>query len=299
MVQQVMIDPCNRKDCNNPKRGSQFCVEHECTYKGCNNGPKKGEVLCGPHLAQAEKEYYEMANQQNIADQAATEHHDEHQLKNEMELEDLPTHNEQGKPIYYASLGGHRPKELGGFETNFNGKENANYDKDFDEEILAEMVAAINRAKDKFPGHEVRVITGMALGADQLWARAASIAKVKYYAFIPCYRHESRWTKVQQAKYRILCALAEGVIYTTKGAYDNLCMQVRNEHMVDYSNATVFVWNGKTSGGTWNCMVYAAKVKQPKVMIFIDSKAKKVIKDPAAVANCRRILDAELKAALA
>lgn len=50
---------CKRRGCNEPRRGSQFCVGHECPVQSCSNAPQRGEPLCGPHLRQAEKAWTE------------------------------------------------------------------------------------------------------------------------------------------------------------------------------------------------------------------------------------------------
>jgi uncharacterized phage-like protein YoqJ len=34
-------------------------------------------------------------------------------------------------------------------------------------------------------------------------------------------------------------------------------MQVRNQWMVDHAMVVMAVWDGKQSGGTWNCIQYA------------------------------------------
>lgn len=104
--------------------------------------------------------------------------------------------------------------------------------------------------------HADKLLTGMALGADQLGAEVASRNGIPYIAAIPFEGQESRWPKIAQERYHDLLAIADEQIVVSEGAYAPWKMQSRNEWMVEYSEELVAVWNG-SPGGTANCVKYA------------------------------------------
>jgi uncharacterized phage-like protein YoqJ len=102
-----------------------------------------------------------------------------------------------------------------------------------------------------------QVISGMALGADQIWAELAVIMNIPFIAAIPFKGQESKWSEKLQNKYRILLGKAKRVVNVSgEDYYKPSFMQDRNEWMVDRSKGIVAVWDGST-GGTFNCVMYA------------------------------------------
>lgn len=140
------------------------------------------------------------------------------------------------------SLTGHRPNKLGN-----------DYDltSPLTLKIKAKLQEIINKHKPE------RIITGMALGMDTLWALLAIENNIPFTAAIPCLNQESRWPERSKRLYNDiinhrLCTKK----YISSDKYDNECMQRRNIWMVDNSDILVAVWDG-SSGGTGNCVEYA------------------------------------------
>jgi uncharacterized phage-like protein YoqJ len=107
-----------------------------------------------------------------------------------------------------------------------------------------------------------QVISGMALGADQIWAELAVIMNIPFIAAIPFRGQDSRWSEKLQNKYRILMGKAKRVVNVSGEAYYRPSfMQDRNEWMVDNCNGLVAVWDGSQVGGTFNCITYASSLQ--------------------------------------
>lgn len=111
-------------------------------------------------------------------------------------------------------------------------------------------------------------ISGMAIGADQLFAAAVVALQdeflagginhtVNLIAAVPFEGQESKWPKRSQEIYHVLLARAAHVEYVCPPGYAAWKMQWRNEWMVNNSNIVLAVWDGKQSGGTYNCITYA------------------------------------------
>jgi uncharacterized phage-like protein YoqJ len=110
-------------------------------------------------------------------------------------------------------------------------------------------------------GHDT-FITGMAIGADQLFANAVIMLKnaghqIRLVAAVPFEGQEGKWPAKSQGAYREIIARCDHVQIICPGAYAPQKMQIRNRWMVDNSDTTLAVWNGAKSGGTWNCLEYA------------------------------------------
>jgi len=105
-------------------------------------------------------------------------------------------------------------------------------------------------------------ISGMALGADQLFATAVinliqeGISR-KLIAAVPFAGQEGKWPEKSKEVYRNLINHCSEVKYVSEPGYAAWKMQTRNCWMVDSATYVLAVWNGETSGGTWNCLSYA------------------------------------------
>jgi len=117
-------------------------------------------------------------------------------------------------------------------------------------------------------GHDT-FISGMAIGADQLFAEAVMALKyshpVRLVAAIPFAGQESKWPQASKDRFNNILSYADHIQIISEGTYSPQKMQVRNIWMVDNSDAVLAVWDGKESGGTWNCLTYA---KQQGKMIL-------------------------------
>lgn len=153
------------------------------------------------------------------------------------------------------ALTGHRPNKLGGYD--LHSELNMKIARQLREYIL-EMLRS---------HQQVTIISGMALGADTLWALVALKLRKEYpgrvllHCAIPCAEHYSKWNKASTKQWQDIVDEADSVYYVSNEAYTDSCMQDRNIYMVDNCDLLVAVWDG-TKGGTGNCVVYAKEVNK-------------------------------------
>jgi uncharacterized phage-like protein YoqJ len=145
------------------------------------------------------------------------------------------------------ALTGHRPNKLGG-EYNHVGPVSS--------KIITVLMAVILDNKPEY------IITGMALGADTLWAYAAIATETPFIAAIPFKGQENAWPHRSQVGYYELLGRAKEIVVVCQGGYAPWKMQKRNEYMVDHCDRLVAVWDG-SSGGTANCVAYAKTIGKP------------------------------------
>lgn len=136
---------------------------------------------------------------------------------------------------------GHRPDKLGGYNQKAFEKL---YDIAFDW-LMKEQPH--------------KCISGMALGWDQAFAKAAMDLGIKVIAAIPFKGQSDVWPVQSRNFYNKLLKneLCRKVI-VNDGAYQYWFMQTRNEWMVDHCDKLLAMWDGST-GGTYNCIKYARK----------------------------------------
>lgn len=111
-----------------------------------------------------------------------------------------------------------------------------------------------------------KIISGMALGVDMLWAETALQRGISVIAAIPFVGQESRWPQSSADRYRkiLLHPLCSYKIISS-GGYSPKKMQIRNEWMVDNCDLLVAVWDG-SPGGTANCVNYAPAEKIIRIL---------------------------------
>jgi len=102
------------------------------------------------------------------------------------------------------------------------------------------------------------IITGMALGVDQIVAEIAIELNIPFVAAVPFEGQESKWPQSSKEKYDQLLRKAEEVVIVSEDGYAAWKMQKRNEWIVDNSDAILGIWSG-LKGGTGNCLEYAEK----------------------------------------
>lgn len=120
-------------------------------------------------------------------------------------------------------------------------------------------------------------ITGMAIGADQLFADAVLALrlahksdfgdKIRLIAACPFKGQEVKWPELSRIKYNGIIKCANEVHYVCEPGYAPWKMQKRNEWMVDRAKVVLAIWNGKP-GGTTNCVNYA--IKKGRYIIRLD-----------------------------
>lgn len=158
------------------------------------------------------------------------------------------------KPSYSISLTGHRPNKFSQFVQNGNPYDlNDPYYQKM-QQNLEELIQ--KRLKQHPQGIECR--SGMALGADQVWAKAICYMKqqypdkIKFVADVPLKTQGARWQKDSQKLWHDLLDQADEINLATTGAYSPSCMEKRNQIMISNSNECIAVYNGDKTGGTAN-----------------------------------------------
>lgn len=117
---------------------------------------------------------------------------------------------------------------------------------------------------ESYPYNELIVISGGALGIDQLWMEAALSLKmaVPVTAALPFKGYDAKWPIVSRQEYQKLLDKCHLVKYISEPGYAARKLQIRNEWMVDNCDHLYAYWNG-TNGGTANCVRYAETVMKP------------------------------------
>lgn len=162
-----------------------------------------------------------------------------------------------------VALTGHRPHK-------FIGEYNL---KDSSYKILFhELVNLVEKALEKY--ENLTLISGMALGADSIWAYVIIKMKDKYpdritfEAHCPCPNQDIKWEEENKKQYRWLLSKADKVIYYEKEYLGPWILQKRNIGMIDKADCLIAVYDKKsTSGGTVNAINYAKK--KDKKIIYI------------------------------
>lgn len=173
-----------------------------------------------------------------------------------------------------ACFTGHRPNKLpGGYD--YYSPQNIELGK----RIRSACIDLIeNHSVDTF-------ICGGAIGVDQMAFMVCNKLKQKYphikiVLAMPFENQAIKWPKASQDILASHIKLADEVVlvdelkeYGLKDIetkiYHPAKMQKRNEYMVNNSDFVVAVWNGDTSGGTFNCISYAKKKEKKIVEINI------------------------------
>lgn len=160
------------------------------------------------------------------------------------------------------ALTGHRPNKL---DNEYD------YKLPLSTIILNELQLIIKNEKcDK-------IITGMALGCDTIWAISALKMEIPVIAAIPFIGQEKIWIKESQDLYnKILNYKTVEKHIVCEGGYAVWKLQKRNIWMVDHCDKLVAVWDG-SEGGTNNCIKYAKSIG--KEIIYLDLNELKRIRN--------------------
>lgn len=102
------------------------------------------------------------------------------------------------------------------------------------------------------------VMSGMALGFDQVLCLACLQAGVPYEAVVPFPGQADPWLRPQQVLWRYLLAQAARVHTLSPGPYRPALLHARNSWMVDRADRVLALWDG-SPGGTGTCITYARK----------------------------------------
>jgi len=156
---------------------------------------------------------------------------------------------------------GHRPNKLDNAYEIMHPL-NVEIGKEMRKYILEQ--AGFNKVTRTFQYVKVKIISGMAIGVDTIWALVAIRLKEQFpdifelECAIPCANHSSRWNTETQKKYKEILSKADKVTHVSTAPYAPQLMQERNVYMVKNADKVLAVWDG-TKGGTGNCVEYALK----------------------------------------
>jgi uncharacterized phage-like protein YoqJ len=163
--------------------------------------------------------------------------------KGTLQMVSIPQEQEEGGGEVILAVTGHRPDKLWGYDYRHPKWQAL-------KEILKQKILQYGATK---------VISGMALGVDTVFALAAIELGIPVAAAIPCRNQERAWRPESQKLYHeILNHPLVTKYLVTDAPYRAELMQIRNEWMVDRCDRLIAVWNG-TPGGTANCIAYAKK----------------------------------------
>jgi len=148
---------------------------------------------------------------------------------------------------------GHRPSRLGN---------EYDYDGPYTAYIRSELHKLLRQLKPN------KMISGMALGFDTIFALAALNSDTPLIAAIPFEGQESKWfQKSQELYHNILNDPLTTQEYICEPGYAAWKMHKRDQWMVDECDHLIAVWDGKPKGGTFSTIEYAKKIKRPYTII--------------------------------
>lgn len=164
---------------------------------------------------------------------------------------------------------GHRPHKLNNEYIN-------KFTRDMYSQYGILSKAIFNEVQAFLSAYKVdKVISGLAIGFDQILAHAALQMDIPYTAAIPFRGQESRWPFATREWYNYLVSNANEIVIVSGGEYSPTLMQKRNEWMVDRvkeeNGKLLALWDG-SEGGTKNCIDYASRVLMPEDMHRIDPR---------------------------
>src|SRR5690606_9600422 len=103
------------------------------------------------------------------------------------------------------------------------------------------------------------IISGMALGYDQIGAVIAIRMGIPVIAALPFKGQEKSWPEKSQKTYHKILNKCEEVNIVSDGGYEPKKMYLRNEYIVNNCDMLIACWDGSKSG-TGSCIDYALKV---------------------------------------
>lgn len=114
------------------------------------------------------------------------------------------------------------------------------------------------------------VLTGMAIGYDQLVAEICLAANIKYIAVVPFEGQEKKWPIKTQKRYHELLKKAHEIKIVSSGKYEAWKMHARNKWIVNNSETILAYFDGKyaKNSGTSACVQYAEKQNKQIINIY-------------------------------
>lgn len=110
------------------------------------------------------------------------------------------------------------------------------------------------------------VVSGMALGVDQVAAECAMDMGIRVVAAIPFEGQQTRWPVKSRARYAGMLVRIQDmggrIVVVSPGGYAAWKLHARNQWIVNGTDRMLAVWDG-TTGGTAACVKYAAIQRKP------------------------------------
>lgn len=163
------------------------------------------------------------------------------------------------------ALTGHRPTKLDGYDGS----------TPYYRRLQNELLRIALRTLHGMSAGMLELHSGMALGADTVWAEAiialkqVYLRRVRFVAHVPMPQQPDRWPAPAQVHYRELLAQADEVCtYGTE--YTSQVMQARNVGMIDAAEMLIAVYDGSERGGTANAVRYAREIAKPVIYLHPD-----------------------------
>ena len=148
------------------------------------------------------------------------------------------------------SCTGHRPNRLGN-EYNYIGP--------YTKYVYKQLSAVMDQTTPS------KVISGMALGVDTIWAKLAIEKNIPLIAAIPFDGQSLKWATEQQKTYINILDQAFNVHIVNLGGYDRWKVFERDNWMVDNCDCLVAIWNGDQKTGTSQTINYANRIGLEKI----------------------------------
>lgn len=163
--------------------------------------------------------------------------------------------NKSGRFCYpVVAITGHRPGSL-----NTEQRQYMQEGLEFITDGLVEYYGA-----EKF-------LTGLALGADTIWAELALKYGIEYDAYIPFEGQEERWNQSDQKKYRDLRSGASSEKVFGQ-QFSNRLYHARNDALIQDSDLLVGVWRPSVQkGGTFSTVQKSLKKSHPTLLLDMDN----------------------------
>jgi ribA/ribD-fused uncharacterized protein len=132
-------------------------------------------------------------------------------------------------------------------------------------------------------GHDTKVaISGAALGADTMWARAGVRAGLDLWAYVPFLAQAAKWSTDERVSWGKLLSVATRTLVL--GAdYDVRLLHARNDFMLRDADLMIAVLDpAKTTGGTASVVKKARAAGQALVLVDVAARTVRLERAPAA-----------------
>lgn len=115
-----------------------------------------------------------------------------------------------------------------------------------------------------------KFLTGLALGADMIWAELAISCDIEYDVYIPFEVQEERWSSTDKKRYGNLRSGANSEkVFGQR--FSNRLYHVRNDALIKDSDLLVAVWRPSVKeGGTFSTVQKSLKKNHPTLLLDMD-----------------------------